>query len=588
MPSLFRALRLWAGKPIRWVPPLLSLTFIFWLLGPRLFHVGLPPPHRLHNGLPPPIGHPHRPPNRVPLGSDTENLVWPKRANEVRRAFIHAYEGYRANAFKADELLPVSGKKVDNFNGWGVTIYDALDTMWIMGFDDYFNEAVEIIAQADFVIPPSDYVPFFETIIRYLGGLLSAYSLSGKSVLLEKADELGGLLLPAFGTKSGLPMFAINPQNKRVRGGWTGATLWAEAMSNQMEYKYLAHLTGKREYFDKAEHVMQIMYDSNITDGLFPTMWDTLTAEPSNAQFSVGAFADSAHEYLLKQWLLTGRSETKIRDLYLQVTHAIIHNLLYLPPDRDFLYVTDTRFTPSNKSHPHVPSHTFEHLSCFLPGLLALGTVTLKESEFPSADERELHLWAAEGLAYACWLSYADQKTGLGPDEMTVSSWPETDSGTKKGLWVDLVDEWKKDGKPLRRPPGLREVPPEDRSDRREYMNRKHTYLLRPETVESFYILWRTTGDERWRERGWAVFQSIERYAKTEYGYASINEVDSDAPTLKDEMPSYFMAETLKYLYLLFTDEEIIPLDKWVFNTEAHPLPIFEWTAEEKAAYKIS
>ncbi|EEB99884.1 hypothetical protein MPER_00320, partial [Moniliophthora perniciosa FA553] len=183
------------------------------------------------------------------------------------------------------------------------------------------------------------------------------------------------------------------------------------------------------------------------------------------------------------QWLLTGRSETKIRDLYFQATHAIIHNLLYLPPDRDFLYVTDTHFAPSNKSHPHVPSHNFEHLSCFLPGLLALGTVTLKESDFPSADERELHLWAAEGLAYACWLSYADQKTGLGPDEMNVNSWPQTDLETTspQGRWVDLVDKWKKDGKPHRRPPGLREVPPENMSGKRGYINRKSAYLLRPE-----------------------------------------------------------------------------------------------------------
>ncbi|EEB89882.1 hypothetical protein MPER_11974 [Moniliophthora perniciosa FA553] len=227
MPSLFQALRLWAGKPIRLVPPLLSLTLIFWLFGPSFYHSGPPPPHRLHGGLPPPIGHPHRPPSRIPLDSNTKNLAWPTRANEVRKAFIHAYEGYRTNAFKQTNYFP--------FNGWGVTIYDALDTMWIMGLDDYFNEALEIVAQADFMISPSDYVPFFETIIRYLGGLLSAYSLSGKTVLLEKADELGELLLPAFNTKSGFPMYAVNPQNKKVRGGWTGATLWAEALSNQME-----------------------------------------------------------------------------------------------------------------------------------------------------------------------------------------------------------------------------------------------------------------------------------------------------------------------------------------------------------------
>jgi mannosyl-oligosaccharide alpha-1,2-mannosidase len=57
-----------------------------------------------------------------------------------------------------------------------------------------------------------EFVGFFETTIRYLGGLLSAYALSGEPILLKKADELGSRLLPAFNTPSGLPMFAVNPQ----------------------------------------------------------------------------------------------------------------------------------------------------------------------------------------------------------------------------------------------------------------------------------------------------------------------------------------------------------------------------------------
>lgn len=52
---------------------------------------------------------------------------------------------------------------------------------------------------------------FFETVIRYLGGLLSAYALSGRRDLLIKADELGQKLLPVFETESGMPAFSINP-----------------------------------------------------------------------------------------------------------------------------------------------------------------------------------------------------------------------------------------------------------------------------------------------------------------------------------------------------------------------------------------
>lgn len=51
---------------------------------------------------------------------------------------------------------------------------------------------------------------------------------------------------------------------------------------------------------------------------------------------------------------------------------------------------------------------------------------------------------------------------------------------------------------------------------------------------------------------------------------------------------SFFLAETLKYLYLLFDNQDPISLDKWVFNTEAHPLPVFTWTPEERSAFNLT
>lgn len=62
-------------------------------------------------------------------------------------------------------------------------------------------------AMSDVKMKPA---PFFETVIRYLGGLLSAHALSGNHVLLQKADDLGRLLSPAFGSKSGLPYYSVN------------------------------------------------------------------------------------------------------------------------------------------------------------------------------------------------------------------------------------------------------------------------------------------------------------------------------------------------------------------------------------------
>ncbi|KAH8103865.1 glycoside hydrolase [Cristinia sonorae] len=532
------------------------------------------------------------------------SLVWNSRADEVRAAFLHAYRGYQRYASGRDELRPVSNESVNNFNGWGVTLIDGLDTMWIMGLYGEFYDAMPFIANATFALNESEYAPFFETVIRYLGGLLSAYALSNETILLSRADDLGQKLLPVFNTSSGMPMYAVNTVNGRVRQGWApGSVLYAEAMSCQMEYKYLAHLTGRAEYFEKVDAIMDIVARAPVKEGMFPTRWSLQTAVPQNYQFSVGALADSAHEYLLKQWLLSSRVESKAKDLYLRTVSSILEHLLYLSPTRHLLYVTDAETSHQNFTSP---SHVFEHLSCFLPGLLTLGAHTLLSASDLSNEQRQLHQWAAEGLANTCWITYADHISGLGPDEVRFSSLDfvfsddaaayvpkgaqvseERMGRLLRGKWLDHVKEWENADRPGGIPPGVRDPEPV-LNGQRDYLNNKAGYLLRPETVESFYLLYRTTGDIKWRERGWTIFKAIQHETRTPSGYASIYTVEQSPSPKKDEMPSFFMAETLKYLYLLFREEDIIPLDKWVFNTEAHPLPVFEWSAWEKTKYGIS
>jgi hypothetical protein len=101
--------------------------------------------------------------------------------------------------------------------------------------------------------------------------------------------------------------------------------------------------------------------------------------------------------------------------------------------------------------------------------------------------------------------------------------------------------------------------------------------LQRPETVESLFYLWRATGDPKYREWGWLIFQAFEKYTRVEHGYASIDSVrHPQNPGYRDKMETFYLAETLKYLYLLFSDDDaLLPLDKFVINTEAHPLPVY-------------
>lgn len=109
-----------------------------------------------------------------------------------------------------DELKPVSNQAYDPFGGWGATIADALSTMQVMELYDEFDEAVDTIINTNFSMSTNNDISTFETIIRYLGGFLSAYELSGDQRLLRKAEEVGQVVINAFDTKFGLPYHRWN------------------------------------------------------------------------------------------------------------------------------------------------------------------------------------------------------------------------------------------------------------------------------------------------------------------------------------------------------------------------------------------
>lgn len=95
-------------------------------------------------------------------------------------------------------------------------------------------------------------------------------------------------------------------------------------------------------------------------------------------------------------------------------------------------------------------------------------------------------------------------------------------------------------------------------------------YILRPENIESAFYLYRKTKNPKYLEMGKTFFDSIIKYCKIDEGFASLKNVISKEKL--DSMQSFFLAETLKYLYLIFAPEETLDLNKIVFNTEAHPL----------------
>lgn len=140
--------------------------------------------------------------------SPAEKVEREMRLAAVKEAMNHTWTGYKTHAWLHDELKPLTGKTNDPFCGWAATLVDSLDTLWIMGFEQEFEEAVKAVNQIDFTTSVRENIPMFETTIRYLGGLLGAYDISGGKhrTLLDKAVELAEVLMAAFDTPNRMPM----------------------------------------------------------------------------------------------------------------------------------------------------------------------------------------------------------------------------------------------------------------------------------------------------------------------------------------------------------------------------------------------
>ena len=143
-----------------------------------------------------------------PDESANEKVDREKKLSIIKKTFRFSWSGYKKNAWMHDELSPASGQYRDPFCGWAATLVDSLDTLWMMGLKNEFEEATKAVANIDFTASIRNDIPLFETVIRYLGGLIAAYDLGGSKykILLDKAVELAEILIGAFDTPNRMPM----------------------------------------------------------------------------------------------------------------------------------------------------------------------------------------------------------------------------------------------------------------------------------------------------------------------------------------------------------------------------------------------
>jgi len=454
--------------------------------------------------------------------SNATELSAPGRRDQVRGVMKRAWNAYKQYAFGADEIKPVSNRS-HNWLHLGATLVDCLDNLWIMGLRDEFAEAREWVAK-HLHFDRSTGISMFETVIRILGGLLSAFDLSGDRLFLDKSRELADKMHYAFKRNpTGLPCTTISLTSSHTcsHPSWAqSSAILAEFGTIQLEYKYLAYHTGDRKYWDVAETIMQLMRKVDRPHGLFPTFMNPGTGRWNTGKIAFGALGDSFYEYLVKQWLQTRKVDGYLREMWEGTMLAMAKLLVQKTTPSELVYVAD--WSGSSLMHK------MDHLACFIPAMLAIGSQDggKYDAEFMTLADR---------LGETCYEMYARTASGLSPE------------------YVQFV-------------PGR---------DMRVAPSAKYN-IGRPEAVESFFVMWYYTRDPKWREMGWKVFEAFERHASTGSGWTALPDVDTPSRKRDDKMESFVLAETVKYLYLLFDSSYPVDLSKMVFNTEAHPLSMFD------------
>jgi mannosyl-oligosaccharide alpha-1,2-mannosidase len=241
-----------------------------------------------------------------------------RRLAEVRETFLHAWNGYKQEAWAQDELRPVNGGFKTKFCGWAATLVDTLDTLWIMGLYDEFDLALRELEHIDFTGTEGCQINLFETTIRHLGGLLSAFDLSGgkRYILVEKAVELAEVLYTAFDTPNRMPTphYTWSATNAEANDHRPSPNIVVAVLGSlSLEFTRLSQITGNDKYFDAIQRVMNELdkwQSETALPGMWPAMVDAARINQSIALgspfpgreelFTLGALADSAYEYLPK------------------------------------------------------------------------------------------------------------------------------------------------------------------------------------------------------------------------------------------------------------------------------------------------
>lgn len=265
-----------------------------------------------------------------------------ERQAAVKATFQRCWKAYSNYAWMMDEVTPLTGNIKNGFGGWAATLVDSLDTLWIMGMKDEFEQAVQAAVTIDLSKCTEETINVFETTIRHLGGFLSAYDLCGDKRLLEKATEFGEMLLKAFDTPNHMPITRWKPQSALTTPQVADeVVLVAEIGSLSMEFTHLSQVTGDMRFYDAVDRIMQLFakqQEETHLPGMFPVVVNGRDADfTQDTYFTLSAMSDSLYEYFPKMHALLGGVEPIYSKLYERSMETAIKQNLWKPMTPDDL-----------------------------------------------------------------------------------------------------------------------------------------------------------------------------------------------------------------------------------------------------------
>uniref|UniRef100_A0A803MN72 alpha-1,2-Mannosidase n=1 Tax=Chenopodium quinoa TaxID=63459 RepID=A0A803MN72_CHEQI len=472
--------------------------------------------------------------------------------DEVEEMFFHAFNGYMKHAFPRDELKPKSCGGEDTLGGYALTLVDSLDTLALLGDKERFAFSVEWLGN-NLRFDINKTVSVFETTIRVLGGLLSAHLIASdyatgmripsyENQLLHLAEDLAYRLLPAFDTPTGIPFGSVNlldgvdENESKITSTAGGGTLTLEfgilsrltnnPVFEQVTKNAVRGLWACRSKLNLVGAHINVFTDREACSKKVSEINDLRTLMIMNAlinDYSVDTVATACQHvnYILP--LQDAGIGTSIDSYYEYLLKAFL-----LFGDEEYLYMfqeaygavmhylfTDPWYVEVNMDSAAIVWPLFNSLQAFWPGLQVLA----------GDVDPAIRTHAA---FYSVWKRYGFTPEGFNLATLNVQQ------GQK-------------------------------------------SYPLRPELAESTYWLYKATRDTRYLDVGRDIVSSLQYGARCPCGYCHITDVENHKQ--EDHMESFFLAETVKYLWLLF--DLAVGADNlvesgpynYIFSTEGHLLP---------------